>query len=37
MKVRPSIKKMCSKCRIIRRYGKLRVICINTKHKQIQG
>ncbi len=37
MKVRPSVKKMCSKCRIIRRKGKVRVICINAKHKQRQG
>jgi large subunit ribosomal protein L36 len=37
MKVRPSVKKMCSKCRVIRRNGKVRVICINPKHKQRQG
>lgn len=37
MKVRPSVKKMCSKCRVIRRKGKVRIICINPKHKQRQG
>jgi large subunit ribosomal protein L36 len=37
MKVRPSVKKICEKCRIIKRYGKIRVICFNLKHKQIQG
>nr|YP_010986133.1 ribosomal protein L36 [Polyopes affinis]WOL37051.1 ribosomal protein L36 [Polyopes affinis] len=37
MKVRPSAKKMCEKCRIIRRYRRVMVICNNTKHKQRQG
>jgi len=37
MKVRSSIKKMCEKCKIIKRKGKLRVICSNPKHKQRQG
>jgi large subunit ribosomal protein L36 len=37
MKVRSSIKKMCEKCRIIRRHGVRRVICENPKHKQRQG
>ena len=37
MKVRPSVKKMCAKCRIIRRIGKVMVICDNPKHKQRQG
>jgi large subunit ribosomal protein L36 len=37
MKVRPSIKKLCETCRIIKRHGKLMVICINPKHKQRQG
>ena len=34
MKVRPSVKKICAKCRIIRRKGKVMVICENPKHKQ---
>lgn len=37
MKVRPSVKKMCNKCRVIKRHGKIRVICPNAKHKQRQG
>mgnify|MGYP006098466303 FL=1 len=37
MKVRPSVKKLCDKCRIIKRYGKIMVICVNPKHKQRQG
>ena len=37
MKVRPSVKKICAKCRIRRRRGKVMVICENPKHKQRQG
>ncbi|MCI9233142.1 MAG: 50S ribosomal protein L36 [Bacilli bacterium] len=37
MKVRPSVKKMCENCKIIRRNGKVQVICTNPKHKQRQG
>ena len=37
MKVRPSVKKMCPKCKIIRRKGVVFVICENPKHKQRQG
>jgi len=37
MKVRPSVKKMCEKCKIIKRHGKIMVICENPKHKQRQG
>ena len=37
MKVRPSVKKMCEKCKIIKRHGKIMVICDNPKHKQRQG
>ena len=38
MKVRPSVKRICEKCKIIRREGKVRVICeSNPKHKQVQG
>ena len=36
MKVQPSVKKMCDKCKIIRRNGKVMVICENP-HKQRQG
>ena len=37
MKVRVSIKKLCSDCRVIRRSGVVRVICKNPRHKQRQG
>lgn len=37
MKVRPSVKKMCEKCRLIKRHGRVMVICSNPKHKQRQG
>ena len=37
MKVRPSVKPMCEKCRVIRRKGAVRIICDNPKHKQKQG
>ncbi len=37
MKVRASVKRMCEGCRIIRRHGKVRVICKNPRHKQVQG
>lgn len=37
MKVRPSVKKICDKCKVIRREGKVLVICENKKHKQKQG
>ncbi|CAN5586077.1 MAG TPA: 50S ribosomal protein L36 [Bacteroidetes bacterium] len=37
MKVRSSVKKMCDKCKIIKRKGVVRVICTNPKHKQRQG
>ncbi|HET7482558.1 MAG: 50S ribosomal protein L36 [Actinomycetota bacterium] len=37
MKVRPSVKKMCDKCKVIRRRGRVMVICSNPRHKQRQG
>ena len=37
MKVRASVKKMCDRCKIIKRHGAVRVICENAKHKQRQG
>lgn len=37
MKVRPSVKKMCDNCKIVRRRGTVYVLCINPKHKQRQG
>jgi len=37
LKVRPSVRTMCEKCRIIRRHGNVLVICTNPRHKQRQG
>ena len=37
MKVKPSVKKICEYCRIIKRNRNLLIICINPKHKQRQG
>jgi large subunit ribosomal protein L36 len=37
VKVKPSVKTICEKCKIIKRKGRIRVICENPKHKQKQG
>jgi large subunit ribosomal protein L36 len=37
MKVKPSVKKICNKRRIIRRHGRVMVICPDPRHKQRQG
>jgi large subunit ribosomal protein L36 len=37
MKVRPSVKAICEKCKVIRRHGVVMVICENPRHKQRQG
>jgi len=37
MKVRASVRKICDKCKIVHRKRVVRVICVNTKHKQRQG
>jgi large subunit ribosomal protein L36 len=37
MRVKPSVKALCEKCKVIRRKGKVMVICDNPKHKQKQG
>ena len=38
MKVRPSVKKMCEHCKVVRRKGRGMIICsANPKHKQRQG
>jgi large subunit ribosomal protein L36 len=37
MKVNPSVKKICDKCKVIRRNGRVMVICENPRHKQRQG
>ena len=36
MKVMVSVKPMCDKCKIIKRHGVLRIVCVNPKHKQKQ-
>ncbi|MBC8456292.1 50S ribosomal protein L36 [bacterium] len=37
MKVKASVKKICNKCKVIKRHGRVLVICENKKHKQRQG
>ncbi|MDD2766673.1 MAG: 50S ribosomal protein L36 [Candidatus Moranbacteria bacterium] len=37
MKVRASVKKICAHCKIVKRRGKVFVICVTPKHKQRQG
>jgi large subunit ribosomal protein L36 len=37
MKVRASVKRICEKCKLIKRHGRLYVICENPRHKQRQG
>ncbi|HEY4521703.1 MAG TPA: 50S ribosomal protein L36 [Candidatus Paceibacterota bacterium] len=37
MQVRASIKPRCNSCKVIRRKGRLVVICKIPKHKQRQG
>ncbi|MFH1352829.1 MAG: 50S ribosomal protein L36 [bacterium] len=37
MKVKSSVRRICKKCKIVKRKGKVMVICSNPKHKQRQG
>ena len=38
VKVRPSVKPICENCKVIRRHGRVLVICsANPRHKQRQG
>jgi large subunit ribosomal protein L36 len=37
MRVQASVKKMCRKCKVVRRKGVVRVICEDPRHKQRQG
>ncbi len=37
MKVQASVKRRCDKCKILRRHGRVMVICDVPKHKQRQG
>ncbi|KAF7599207.1 MULTISPECIES: 50S ribosomal protein L36 [Rhodocyclales] len=37
MRVQASVKRICRKCKVIRRKGVVRVICEDPRHKQRQG
>ncbi len=37
MKVKASVKRICDKCKVVRRRGVVRVVCSNPRHKQRQG
>jgi len=37
VKVNPSVKPICDKYRVIRRHGRVMVICSDPRHKQRQG
>ncbi|MCU0812460.1 MAG: 50S ribosomal protein L36 [Thiobacillaceae bacterium] len=37
MRVQASVKKICRKCKLVRRKGVIRVICEDPRHKQRQG
>jgi large subunit ribosomal protein L36 len=37
MKVKPSVKRICKSCKVIKREGKVIIICKNPRHKQRQG
>jgi len=37
VKVRPSVKKICKNCKIVRRRRVVYVICSDQRHKQRQG
>ncbi|MEK7606038.1 MAG: 50S ribosomal protein L36 [Patescibacteria group bacterium] len=37
MKVKSAVAKRCNKCKLVRRQGRLHVVCENPRHKQRQG
>ncbi|MDP3735068.1 MAG: 50S ribosomal protein L36 [bacterium] len=37
MRVRSTIKKRCRTCQMIRRKGRMYIVCTNPRHKQRQG
>jgi large subunit ribosomal protein L36 len=37
VKVRSSVRRICERCKVVRRKGVVRVICNNKRHKQRQG
>ncbi|MFN0116709.1 MAG: 50S ribosomal protein L36 [Elusimicrobiota bacterium] len=37
MKVRASVKRLCDKCKVIKRKGRVYIVCESSRHKQRQG
>nr|YP_009582631.1 ribosomal protein L36 [Selaginella lyallii]QBL02113.1 ribosomal protein L36 [Selaginella lyallii] len=37
MKIRASVRKICENCRLIRRRGRIVVVCPDPRHKRRQG
>ncbi|MDD5482728.1 MAG: 50S ribosomal protein L36 [Kiritimatiellae bacterium] len=37
MKVKSSVKKICERCKIIKRRGIVHIVCSNPRHRQRQG
>ena len=37
MKVRSSVRRICDSCKVVRRKGRIYIICTNPRHKQRQG
>ena len=37
MKLRPSVKRICKNCKVVRSRGIVYVICSDKRHKQRQG
>jgi large subunit ribosomal protein L36 len=37
MKVKASVKRICDKCKVVRRRVVVHVVCSNPRHKQRQG
>nr|YP_010471519.1 ribosomal protein L36 [Gastrodia flexistyla]UVG40858.1 ribosomal protein L36 [Gastrodia flexistyla] len=36
MKIKSSVRKVCNKCRLVRRRGHFFIICYNSRHKYRQ-
>lgn len=37
MKVRASVRRICENCKVVKRRGRVYIICVNPRHKQRQG
>ena len=37
MKVKPSVKPICEKCKVIKRKGRVMIICANPKHSSVRA